>query len=122
LDHEIWGDSAIEKTSGSEIVDDINFEPTDILIKTRFSAFFKTDLESKLQLGNINTLLLCSVQSHVCIPQTALDAFYRNYWVIAVRDRVSSSGPEKREMSLRYADDYLGETTCLSCAETILER
>ncbi len=44
--------------------------------------------------GSVDTLLLCGVESHICIYQTAMGALQAGYTVRVVADAVSSRTPE----------------------------
>lgn len=43
--------------------------------------------------GSVDTLLLCGVETHICVYQTALGAMQRGYGVWVVADAVSSRSP-----------------------------
>ncbi|PKA59059.1 hypothetical protein AXF42_Ash001152 [Apostasia shenzhenica] len=54
------------------------------LVKTRFSAFFNTNLNSLLQSTGINSLVIVGVQTPNCIRQTVFDAVASNYQPVTV--------------------------------------
>ena len=60
--------------------------------KTLFSCFGSDAFCSllKRQPGNRNTLLLCGMESHICVTQTALGALREGYIVHVASDAVSS--------------------------------
>ena len=64
-------------------------EPVD---KTLFSCFGSDAFCSLLKRlpGNRNTLLLCGMESHICVTQTALGALREGYLVHVASDAVSS--------------------------------
>ena len=64
-------------------------EPVD---KTLFSCFGSDAFCSSLKRlpGNRNTLLLCGMESHICVTQTALGALREGYIVHVSSDAVSS--------------------------------
>ncbi len=64
-------------------------EPVD---KTLFSCFGSDAFCSLLKRlpGNRNTLLLCGMESHICVAQTALGALREGYLVHVASDAVSS--------------------------------
>jgi nicotinamidase-related amidase len=64
-------------------------EPVD---KTLFSCFGSDAFCSLLKRlpGNRNTLLLCGMESHICVTQTALGALREGYLIHVASDAVSS--------------------------------
>jgi len=87
------------------------------LKKQQFSGFFETSLESLLkQLGTRN-LIAVGFDSRVCLGMTVVDAFYRNYRVIVLRDCVQTKEyvETKKEgwsnwMAIRFIDAHIGYT------------
>jgi len=70
----------IKGTKGAEIINELSPEEGDFIIyKTRFSGFYKTDLETLLKKLNIKELYLTGVCTSICIMDTAADAFYRGF-------------------------------------------
>jgi nicotinamidase-related amidase len=64
-------------------------EPID---KDRFSCFGSEAFCTRLKRlpGNRNTLLICGMESHICVTQTALGALREGYLVHVASDAVSS--------------------------------
>ncbi len=65
---------------------------TDAIDKTLFSCFGSDAFCSALKRlpGKRNTLLLCGMESHICVMQTALGALREGYLVHVASDAVSS--------------------------------
>jgi nicotinamidase-related amidase len=65
---------------------------TEAIDKDRFSCFGSDVFCTLLKRlpGNRNTLLLCGMESHICVTQTALAALREGYIVHAASDAVSS--------------------------------
>jgi nicotinamidase-related amidase len=65
---------------------------TDAIDKHRFSCFGSDTFGSLLKRlpGNRNTLLLCGMESHICVMQTALAALREGYIVHIASDAVNS--------------------------------
>jgi nicotinamidase-related amidase len=51
-----------------------------------------------IESSNRQTILLCGVESHVCVMQTALDLRAKNFQVFAARDAISSRTLENAEI------------------------
>jgi nicotinamidase-related amidase len=64
----------------------------EVIDKTLFSCFGSDAFCSLLKRlpGNRNTLLLCGMESHICVTQTALGALREGYLVHVASDAVSS--------------------------------
>jgi nicotinamidase-related amidase len=65
---------------------------TEAIDKDRFSCFGSDAFCTLLKRlpGNRNTLLLCGMESHICVAQTALAALREGYLVHVASDAVSS--------------------------------
>ena len=65
---------------------------TDAIDKDRFSCFGSDSFCAHLKRlpGNRNTLLLCGMESHICVMQTALAAVCEGYIVHVASDAISS--------------------------------
>jgi len=93
----------IEKTEGSLILDELNPIEGDLeIIKKRYSAFYKTNLEEILNEEGIKQLILCGINTHACVRMTAIDAFQRDFEIIIATDCVESYDEEHHNISLRY--------------------
>ena len=64
--------------------------------KTEFNALANLEVRQLLDdlPTSVDTLLLCGVESHICIYQTALGALQAGYNVWVVADGISSRTPE----------------------------
>jgi nicotinamidase-related amidase len=60
------------------------------LVKTRFSAFFNTNLDSLLRRLGTRTVAICGVQTPNCIRGTAWDALALDYNVVVLSDATAS--------------------------------
>ena len=65
--------------------------------KICFSCFGSSDFSRKLKELKKDNLILCGIESHVCIMQTALDGLKLNYSVFFVKDAISSRTKNNRE-------------------------
>ncbi len=94
---------AIENTPGCELLPELKNEKNDYeIIKKRYSAFFKTKLDSLLNDLNVNTLILAGVNTHACIHSAAVDAYQRDYEVILAIDCIDSYDAKFHEVFLEY--------------------
>ena len=89
-------------TVGSE-PDGPNFSaPSEPFDKTSFSCFGDTNFLPHLRerAPNATTLLLCGIESHICVAQTALGALANGYLVHVGADAVSSRTAANWELGL----------------------
>ena len=66
-----------------------DFAPTSadlVVVKTRYSAFVGTTLESMLRMRGITTVVVAGLTADVCVGSTARDAFQRDFHVITLSD------------------------------------
>jgi len=80
-------------------------ENTPVIAKTGFSVFeepaFRTALSSKPR----KNLLICGIESHVCVLQSIYDARERGLRVLLAADAVASRKTSDRELALQAARD-----------------
>ncbi|XP_022154038.1 probable inactive nicotinamidase At3g16190 [Momordica charantia] len=81
---------------GAELVDGLEIKEGEYkLVKTRFSAFFNTNLHSLLQREGINNLVVAGVQTPNCIRQTVFDAVALDYHSITLlHDATAAATPK----------------------------
>ncbi|HEV2402684.1 MAG TPA: isochorismatase family cysteine hydrolase [Candidatus Saccharimonadales bacterium] len=93
----------IENTKGCQILKELHRESGDYeVIKKRYSAFFRTNLDMLLTKLNINALIICGVNTHACVRMAAIDAYQRDYEVILATDCIDSYDKEHHSVSLKY--------------------
>lgn len=85
----------VEGTPGAEIVAGLEPDESDIVVvKTRFSAFFRTDLDDILEANGIRRIIIAGTQYPNCIRATAVDALSRDYRVEIATDCCSAASSE----------------------------
>lgn len=93
----------IKGTAGCQIVPELVVQPSDItIVKQRYSAFWRTNLDEILASLQPDALILAGVNTHACIRTTAIDAYQRDWPVIVASDCVDSYDKEHHEISLKY--------------------
>lgn len=92
----------VASSPGSAIVDELAPLPGERrLMKTRFSGFYKTALEAQLRALGVHTVVLAGTQYPNCIRGTALDAMYRDFYVVVVTDACSADTADIAEANIR---------------------
>jgi nicotinamidase-related amidase len=98
----------IEGTEGCEELDAVGRLPGEaVMHKTRWSAFYGTDLDCILKKRGYDTLILAGFLSHACIRVTALDAYQRDYGVIIARDCIDTYDAAHENITLDYLSRYV---------------
>jgi nicotinamidase-related amidase len=67
---------------------------------TGLTAFYGTDLDATLRLGDVETIVLTGVSTDVAIPGLALEAVNRGYYVRIPADCVAGSSTESYEFMM----------------------
>ena len=57
-----------------------------VIDKTRYSAFYDTDLEERLRALGTDTVIVCGVTTNICVESTVRDAFFRNIRTVVPSD------------------------------------
>lgn len=97
--HEDGAGMTIEGTAGAAPVDGLH-EGTEVIAKTRDSAFHETVLLERLRALEVDTLLLCGVSTESCIDATATDAYAHDLRIIHVADAEASVDWDLHEQTL----------------------
>lgn len=78
-----------------ELVDALTPQPGDIRVhKTRYSAFFNSQLDSVLRARGIRTIVFVGIASNVCVESTLRDAFHLEYFSVMLEDATHHLGPD----------------------------
>jgi len=74
-------------TWGTDIVDELApSEGESVVYKTRFSAFYRTELDELLASWGVKHLIITGCTTSICVESTIRDAFYRDYHCILLED------------------------------------
>jgi nicotinamidase-related amidase len=105
---------AIAGTAGAELLPELNVSPRDhLVVKKRYSGFFRTDLDEYLRREQVGRLVIVGVNTHACVRMTAIDAYQLDYDVVIVRGCVGSYDQEHHDVSLRYVDGKIASVISL---------
>ena len=87
---------------GHDFIDELRPAVGEIVIdKPGYSAFVQTDLDHRLRVRDIDTLLLCGITTEVCVSSTLRDAVDRGYRCITIGDACASAFPDLHDAALR---------------------
>ncbi|HJO95425.1 MAG TPA: isochorismatase family cysteine hydrolase [Victivallales bacterium] len=91
----------VEGTHGAKIINELKpIKGEAVVIGTRFSGFFQTDLQQILTRLGIKTLIVCGIQTPNCIRATITNAIAYDYDVILLRDATAAQTPEIHEANI----------------------
>jgi nicotinamidase-related amidase len=74
-------------TWATDIVDELAPSDDDTVVyKTRFSGFYRTELDELLKASGITNLIVTGCTTSVCVESTIRDAFFRDYHCVVLED------------------------------------
>jgi len=95
----------IAGTDGCEILPELDHRSTDkTIVKKRYSAFFRTDLETTLANVRPDLLVMAGINTHACVRTTVIDAYQRDYEVVVATECIASYDEAHHDMTMRYLD------------------
>ena len=77
-----------------------NLGEVTLVEKDSFSAFGAPDFEGIVKATSKKTILLCGIETHICVQQTALDFLERGYRVLLIADCCSSRSADDKAIAL----------------------
>jgi ureidoacrylate peracid hydrolase len=93
-----------------ELVDALKPQPGDItLAKTRYSAFFNSQLDSVLRARGIRNIVFVGIASNVCVESTLRDGFHLEYFGVMLEDATHHLGPDYvRDATIYNVEKFFG--------------
>jgi ureidoacrylate peracid hydrolase len=86
-----------------ELVDALKPQPGDITLhKTRYSAFFNSQLDSTLRARGIRNIIFVGIATNVCVESTLRDGFHLEYFGVMLEDATHHLGPEAMQQATVY--------------------
>lgn len=109
LQADLWGPGMSGAPEHQAIVAGLEPAKGDwVLVKHRYSAFHRTNLETLMRARRRDQLVVCGVYAHIGCLTTAADAFMRDIEAFVVADAMADFSREKHEMALAYVADCCG--------------
>ncbi|MEG3176147.1 pyrimidine utilization protein B [Sphingomonas sp. RB3P16] len=85
------------------LVDALTPQPGDLsLHKTRYSAFFNSQLDSVLRARGIRNLVFVGIATNVCVESTLRDGFHLEYFGVMLEDATHHLGPPTMQAASVY--------------------
>jgi ureidoacrylate peracid hydrolase len=109
---ELKGKLLTKGTWDFEIVDELKPYPGDlVVVKSRYSGFAGTQLDSLLRARQIRFLFFTGVAANVCVESTLRDAFFLDYWPILITDATTQAGPAfLQQATVQNVENHFGWT------------
>ncbi len=120
---ELAGKLLVEGTWDFEIIPQLRPQPGEaVVLKTRYSGFAGTLLDSVLRARGIRNLFFVGIATNVCVESTLRDAYFHEYWPILVSDGAMQAGPPAaHQATLFNVESFFGWTlTAAGLASALL--
>lgn len=94
------------------IVEDLKPHEGDlVVVKSRYSGFFGTNLDSVLRNRKLQYLFFVGMATNVCVESTLRDAFCLDYWPILISDATMQAGPDLlQQATVQNVENHFGWT------------
>ncbi|MCI0439592.1 MAG: cysteine hydrolase [Chloroflexi bacterium] len=108
LEFEMFPVHCVRGTMEAELIPELQGYEGDVIRKRRYSAFFETDLDKRLEELAPEKVIVCGVCTDICVMHTTSDARNRDYAVEIPTDCVASFSEENHEYALKHMKEILG--------------
>ena len=98
----------IDGTAEAELIEELKPYPGTIVPKTSFSAFYKTDIEERLNSIDPGLVTVVGVCTDICVLYTVADLRSRDFKVEVPASCVSSFDPNGHAWALQHMEKVLG--------------
>jgi len=93
-------DAFAKNSENVEIIDKINKQDSDVLIKkNKISPFFRTDLDKYL--NGIDEMVICGILTNLCVRSLAQDAYDRDFKITIIKDCCRAFDEETHEFTFK---------------------
>ena len=105
---DVFPQHCIRGTAECEVIEELRDIPGELLPKQRYSAFFNTELDTRLAEVGPEKVIVCGVCTDICVLHTTSDARNRDYAVEVPADCVASFDPDAHRWALKHIEEILG--------------
>jgi nicotinamidase-related amidase len=88
-------------TPGAAFVGPVPLAGEPVVLKLRYSGFFRTELDAQLQRLGVDTLVIAGLTTDCCVDCTARDAFHLDYHVFVARDACAAYDADLHAATLK---------------------
>jgi ureidoacrylate peracid hydrolase len=107
--------SALAGSWDEEIVEELKplaaSNPSYVIRKHRFGAFYETRLEMMLKMLGTRTLFIAGTTTNACVETSIREAYLRDYDVVALNDCISGVNSEWEETAKKVWKQYFCEVS-----------
>ena len=109
LEFNLFPKHCVENTPGSEIIPELKVKVEDYIIrKTRYSGFYKTDLEEVLKKNNVKEIEVVGVCTSICVMDTVGGLKNRDYSVKIYKESVADFDFAAHKFALKRMENIYG--------------
>ena len=89
---------------------------TFITEKSSFSAMMQPEFAQKIKDSGKKQIVLCGIETHICVLQTASDLIKEGFEVYIVKDACASRNKKEYKAGLELLKQYGAKVTCVEIA------
>lgn len=89
----------------AQFLPELDLSGAEELVKTRDSAFVRTDLAERLAQWGTRTLVVCGVSTHTCVAATVAEAYAHDLDVFLAEDAIASHRPQWHQPALDWLQE-----------------
>ena len=116
LQADLWGPGMSRAPEHQAILPALSPEPGDLtLVKHRYSAFQRSNLETLMRARGRDQLIVCGVYAHIGCQLTAAEAFQRDIEPFFVADALGDFSREKHMEAVAWAAAVCAVATSTAC-------
>ncbi len=108
LEFKMFPPHCIDGTVEAEVIPELAKYPGEVIPKKRYSGFFGTQLEEKLNKLKPDKVIVCGVLTNICVLHTVADARNRDYEVEVPADCVASPDERAHRFAMEHIEKTLG--------------
>lgn len=109
LEFRLFPRHSVKGSEGARIIDELPVGPLDAIVeKTRYSAFYGTDLDKILRQQHPDEVHVIGVCTSICVMDTVGDLRNRDYPVVVYRQGVADFDPEAHTFALKRMEKIYG--------------
>ena len=105
----MWPPHCVAGSEGAEVIAELGRQDSDrLVLKTRYSGFFGTELETILKEEQVSEVAVVGVCTSICIMYTVADLRSRDFAVTVPRNAVADLSDESHQFALQHMEKILG--------------